>query len=122
MSMRRWRQRPSSEWRSAGGRSRQTLRPQSRAKGLWSRRKRALAAVLAITLLAGCASERLVVAESVALPVPVRPVLPVIEPVDLECLGDAAYEALVTRDAMLQAHVRRLEAVIGTTHEKHQEH
>ncbi|PAU79233.1 MULTISPECIES: hypothetical protein [Halomonas] len=32
------------------------------------------------------------------------------------CLAAGAYEALATRDAMLQAHIRRLEAVLRTTH------
>lgn len=65
----------------------------------------------------GCASDGLDLAPGmVSLPLPVRPVLPVIEPEALGCLSAGAYEALVMRDALLQAHVRRLEGVIGSTH------
>lgn len=47
---------------------------------------------------------------------PDRPVLPIIGAESLACLDDEAYEALATRDAMLQAHIRRLEAVLLSTH------
>jgi len=50
------------------------------------------------------------------LPVPDRPALPRIPADAMACLPDDAYEGLAARDATLQGHVRRLEAVIRTTH------
>lgn len=50
------------------------------------------------------------------LPVPDRPNLPRIPSAELECLTDAAYEALVERDATQAEHIKRLEAILRTTH------
>ncbi len=50
------------------------------------------------------------------LPVPDRPALPRIPADAMACLPDDAYEDLAARDATLQGHVRRLEAIIRTTH------
>ena len=48
---------------------------------------------------------------------PDRPNLPTLNADSLQCLTGEAYEALVVRDTMLQEHVKRLEAIIQTTHE-----
>lgn len=85
---------------------------------MWQFKRPVIGLILvgAITLAAGCATtERYVPLPQVALPLPTRPVVPVIEPDALACLSAPAYDALVTRDALLQAHIRRLEAVIKST-------
>lgn len=76
-----------------------------------------LALVGAITLAAGCSAETETIFVRSSLPIPARPSLPVVAPAHLDCLSAAAYEALVTRDAMLQAHIRRLEAIMSTTND-----
>lgn len=75
----------------------------------------ALALVAVITLAAGCTTTETLLVRT-PLPVPQRPTLPLIEPQALACLDDATYEAMATRDAMLQAHIRQLEAILNTTH------
>lgn len=76
---------------------------------------RLAAAVATILLTAGCATtERVFVQEP--LPIPERPGLPTLPSEAMACLSDGAYEALSVRDATLQGHVRRLEAIIRTTH------
>jgi hypothetical protein len=69
--------------------------------------------VAAITSSAGCATTTEY--RPVELPLPDRPTLPTLQAGDLQCLSDAAYQGLVERDARLQAHVERLEAIILTT-------
>ena len=66
--------------------------------------------------MAGCATTTKTVFVQEPLPVPDRPTLPRIPADDMACLPDEAYEALAVRDAALQAHVRRLEVIIRTTH------
>jgi len=75
-----------------------------------------LALVAGIIFLAGCATTEPVFVQE-PLPVPDRPNLPALNADHLQCLSDEAYEALVVRDTMLQEHVKRLEAIIRTTHE-----
>ena len=58
---------------------------------------------------------RIVTDVLVPLPVPDRPTLPTVVADDLQCLGNQTYEDMVARDAMLQAHIKRLEAIILTT-------
>lgn len=69
----------------------------------------------AIISAAGCTTTEYVYVQE-PVPVPERPELPTIAPDELSCLSDSAYERLVVRDQMLQSHVRRLEALIRTTH------
>ena len=73
-----------------------------------------LAVGLAIILVAGCATTT---TEYVTTPlqIPDRPTLPTVVAGDLQCLGNQTYEDMVARDAMLQAHIKRLEAIILTT-------
>lgn len=75
-----------------------------------------LGLVAGTILVAGCQTTETFVQEP--LPLPDTPTLPTTPASALECLTDDAYEALATRDAMLQAHVRRLEAIIRTTHDE----
>lgn len=72
----------------------------------------------AITFLSACATTTTEYVQT-PLPMPDRPTLPTVVADDLMCLGDEAYEALATRDTQLQEHVRRLEAIIRTTHTDH---
>jgi len=69
---------------------------------------------LAIILVAGCATTT---TEYITTPlqIPDRPTLPTVVADDLQCLGNQTYEDMVARDAMLQAHIKRLEAIILTT-------
>ena len=82
----------------------------------WKKHAARLALVIGIIFLAGCATTEPVFVQE-PLPVPDRPNLPTLNADMLQCLSDDAYEALVVRDTMLQEHVRRLEAIIQTTHE-----
>lgn len=66
--------------------------------------------------LSGCSTTTVPMFVQEPLPIPDRPVLPTVKADDLACLSDEAYGALVQRDAVLAAHVRRLEAIIKTTH------
>lgn len=79
----------------------------------------ALALVVATTSSSGCAllPER-VVYETAPLPVPEEPAYPRIQAAELECLTDAAYEALVLRDALKSRYIGQLRAVIETTHDE----
>ena len=84
-----------------------------KCKTLWI----ALALALGTTSSSGCAllPER-VVYETAPLPVPDEPAYPRIQAAELECLTDAAYEALVRRDALKGRYIGQLRAVIETTH------
>lgn len=76
-----------------------------------------LSLAVAITLLAGCGTTRteyVYVTEKIE--VPPRPAVPTIQPQALECIPDDAYKALVTRDTLWMEHIKRLEALIRTTH------
>jgi len=83
----------------------------------WKKHAPRLALAAAIILVAGCATRTETVFVQEPLPIPDRPSVPTIQPDDLQCLSDDAYESLVVRDTMLQEHVRRLEAIIKTTHD-----
>jgi hypothetical protein len=50
------------------------------------------------------------------LPLPDRPTVPTVSADDLQCLSDDAYESLAVRDQVRVEHIRRLEAIIRTTH------
>lgn len=76
----------------------------------------ALALASATILSQGCSTTTVPTFVQEPLPIPDRPVLPTVKAEDLACLSDEAYGALVQRDAVLAAHVRRLEAIIKTTH------
>lgn len=81
----------------------------------WKRHVKKLALVTVIIFLAGCATTEPVFVQE-PLPLPDRPNLPTVQGDMMQCLSDEAYEALAVRDTMLQEHVRRLEAIIETTH------
>lgn len=82
----------------------------------WSRFGKRLALAAGITLLvAGCTTTKTDYTAP-PLPLPDRPSLPLVPAETLECLTDEDYEALAVRDAALQQHIRRLEAIIRTTH------
>lgn len=70
----------------------------------------------AITLLAGCATTDRVVYVQTELPLPDRPNVPTILPEELSCMADDAYFKLVERDQIQFEHIKRLEAIILTTH------
>jgi len=74
--------------------------------------------MVAVTILpmAGCETTPDTIFVQEPLPVPDRPALPKVPADDMRCLPDDAYEALATRDAELQGHVGRLEAILRTTH------
>lgn len=76
----------------------------------------ALAVASAIISSQGCSTAPAPRFVQEPLPIPDRPVLPVVKADALACLSDEAYGALVQRDAVLAAHIRRLEAIIKTTH------
>ena len=76
--------------------------------------------IAAITLLlagSGCAHNP-VIAPPVPLPLPARPDLPTLPPGALDCVGQSDYEALVERDVKQTAHIKKLEAIILSTHSK----
>ena len=75
----------------------------------------ALPAVL--ILLAGCAGTDTVYVQE-PLPLPERPSLPTVPAKELSCLSDDAYADIAERDAVLKAHIRRLEAIIETTRDR----
>jgi len=75
-----------------------------------------LAAVTgAILSLTACATTTEVFVQE-PLPLPDRPTVPTVSADDLQCLSDEAYEALAVRDQIRVEHIRRLEAVILSTH------
>lgn len=74
-----------------------------------------LALVTGIIFLAGCVTTETVFVQE-PLPLPDRPNVPTIQADAMTCLSDEAYESLVVRDVMLQSHIKRLEAIILTTH------
>ena len=75
----------------------------------------ALALVTVLTLSAGCGTTKTVYVQE-PLPIPDRPNVPTIQAADLSCLSDEAYAKLVERDALQFEHIKRLEAIIMTTH------
>lgn len=78
---------------------------------------RALALGTALILSAGCGTTKTVYVQE-PLPLPDRPNVPTIKGEELECLSDEAYAKLVERDALQFAHIKRLEAIILTTHQQ----
>ena len=74
-----------------------------------------VAGIISVLALTGCKTTETIYIQH-ALPIPDRPVLPTIPPEDLECLSDSAYENLAVRDTLLQEHIKRLEAIMLTTH------
>ena len=74
-------------------------------------------AIALATTLPGCAMPEREVYVQEPLPLPERPVVPTIPAEALECLDDETYRDLAERDAALEAHIARLEAIIETTHE-----
>jgi hypothetical protein len=65
-----------------------------------------------LALVAGCASPPETIVRPVALPVPARPVLPRVPGAVLQCLSDATYTDLVTRERKLKRWGEQLQAVI----------
>lgn len=76
-----------------------------------------LALVTALTLSAGCAITKPVFVQE-PLPLPDRPDVPTLSPGELSCLSDEAYAKLVERDQVQFEHIKRLEAIILTTHKE----
>lgn len=74
-----------------------------------------VAGIISVLALTGCKTTETIYVQH-ALPIPDRPALPTIPSEDLQCLSDRAYEDLAVRDTLLQEHVKRLEAVMLTTH------
>ncbi|MCG5538960.1 hypothetical protein [Halorhodospira sp. 9622] len=74
-------------------------------------------AVALFPTLPGCALPEREVYVQEPVPVPPRPDVPTVAAGELECLSDDAYRALAERDAVLEAHIARLERLIRTTHE-----
>lgn len=54
--------------------------------------------------------------EPVKLPLPPPLVVPTIQPEDLSCLSDEAYDALVKRDKLKSARIQTLIDIIKSTH------
>ena len=75
-----------------------------------------LALGTALILSAGCATEIRTVYVQEPLPLPERPEVPTIKGEELMCLSDEAYAKLVERDQVQFEHIKRLEAIILTTH------
>lgn len=71
---------------------------------------------LAIISNSGCKTSPAPVFVQDPLPIPDRPALPRIPALALTCLSDDAYISLVERDEMQAQHIRRLEAILKTTH------
>ncbi len=76
----------------------------------------ALALALGIISSAGCATEIRTVYVQEPLPLPERPEVPTIKGEELMCLSGEAYAKLVERDQVQFEHIKRLEAIILTTH------
>lgn len=68
-----------------------------------------------LLLLVGCSPR--VVYITPELPLPPEPVLPTIEPVELECLSNEAYATLVQRDVRLREYVKVLRGIIKDNNE-----
>lgn len=83
---------------------------------IYARLASALILASAITSIAGCTTTEYVPIPPEPIEVPARPDLPTIDEQALECLSADAYLDLVVRDEELQNHVRRLEALLRTTH------
>lgn len=75
----------------------------------------ALVLVTGAILSSGCTTTETVYVSNF-LPLPDRPPLPSIPSGELQCLTDDAYAALVERDVIQGEHIKRLEAIIRTTH------
>ncbi len=50
--------------------------------------------------------------QMIALPLPARPALPIIQPMELECLSDETYRALVKRQRLMREYAEELEVII----------
>ena len=50
------------------------------------------------------------------LPLPERPLRPVVTQAELACVPDDAYQRLVRRELIYDAHITTLEAIIKRTH------
>lgn len=69
-------------------------------------------------LLVGCVStpEPVIIYRTTPLPMPERPVLPVVDPEELGCLSDEAYERLLMREQLRRNYAEQLETIIRATH------
>ena len=80
----------------------------------------AVVTTLAIALaptLPGCSLPEREVYVQEPIPVPPRPDVPTVSAEDLDCLSDDAYRDLAERDAVMEAHIWRLESLLQTTHD-----
>ena len=76
-----------------------------------------VSAIILATIGSGCSqTEVRYLAEP--LPIPVRPMLPVLVAGEVMCLSDDAYRKLVERNRLRREYTEELEAIIHSTHEK----
>lgn len=66
-------------------------------------------------LLVGCTHE-VIKYQSVPLPVPAKPELPIVMRSELTCLADDVYSRLIYRELLLKRHAEVQTAVICSTH------
>lgn len=73
--------------------------------------------LIMLLALSNCTSVQYV---SQPLPLPARPVLPVVYQGDLSCLSDETYARIVERERLRREYAERLEVIIQSTHSKGQ--
>jgi len=76
-----------------------------------------LALILITTGLTGCPASNPPQVIQMALPLPVRPILPAIKSADLQCLSDGTYELIATRNRLQRQYAEDLELIIKSTRE-----
>lgn len=74
---------------------------------------------LALVALAGCTR---IVHEPVVLPLPARPVLPVVTPAEVQCLARGVYTRIVDRGRDYKTWGLQLEKIISTNNVKAHAH
>ncbi len=67
-----------------------------------------------IVLLASCSCEPVTV-DPVKLPIPTKPVLPIIQPAALACLSQTTYAKLAEREARIVDYAQQCQAVLEST-------
>lgn len=68
-----------------------------------------------IMIGAGCATLETPTPAVMALPMPMRPVLPEINSDELQCLGNDVYKRLVLRQRYLRQYAEELETIVSST-------
>lgn len=69
--------------------------------------------ILLSLLLAGCCETQYITRP---LPLPERPILPVVEASELSCVSDDAYYRLVQRERLRREYAETCEAIVKSTH------